>query len=267
MKVLVVSGSPHKEGMTVRVLKEASKGAKEEGAEVEFVTLADRRIKPCMDCDPSPCWEKLDCNIKDDEGLRLREAMALCDAFIFGAPVYFLSLCGLAKDFMDRMRYSKEHEGKPALPLAVAGGTGKGCVFALQEACRWLVMLGFRPFFPIAVTRYNFDVSLVEARERARLLLKMEREPYSGLWDMAKHYESTPMMRWGMAEELAYLARIEVEAIRRKGFPQEAVGAEQKLEKGLLLLEEGRKGEAFPLLAEAQEEAMSIFNRLSQEGI
>jgi len=265
MRVVVISGSPHKDGMTAKVLREAAEGAREAGAQVEIISLAERRVRPCLDCEPAPCWERMDCNIKDDDGLALRKELAEADALIFGAPVYFLSVNGLAKDFMDRMRYAKEQEGKPAFPIAVAGGTGKGCILALQDICRWLVMLGFRPYWPLPVTRYDFDIALVEARERGRRLLGLERRPYSGLHDMVAHYESTPMMRWGMAEELAHLARVEIEAIRRRGQAREASQAREELDYGLLLLEMGRRDEALRHLANSQERAMEAFNRLFGE--
>jgi len=265
VRVLAISGSPHLEGMTAKLVGEAARGAKEAGAEVEFVALAGLTIKPCLDCEPAPCWEEMDCNIRDDEGLPLRRKVAEADALIFGAPVYFLSVNGLAKGFMDRVRYAEEQNGKPALPIAVAGGTGKGCVFALQEICRWLVMIGFRPLWPLPATRYDFEVALAEARERGRRLVAVGRRPFSGLAEMVGHYESTPMMLWGMEEELAYLARVEVEAIRRRGRPEEASPAMAKLEQGLSLLQLGRREEALRLLSEAQEEAMRVFDRLFGE--
>ncbi len=262
MKVLAISGSPHPNGLTAKLVEEAAKGAEEAGAKVERIRLAEKKVLPCRACPNSPCWTEMDCAIKDDDGLELRRLLNEADALIFGAPVYFLSVNGLAKDFMDRMRTYGEG-GKPALPIAVAGGTGKGCITAVQEICRWMAILGFRPLSPLPVTRYDFDIALVEARQRGRRLCQEPKKPYEGLADIIAYCESLPFMRYGMAEELAYLARIAIEAICRKGRPEEASGAREKLEQGLALIHQGRYHEALPLLAQAQEESMEIFNRLS----
>lgn len=125
MDVLAVCGSPHPDGLTAQLTKGAARGAEEAGAKVEMVLLAQRMVKPCRNCPDARCWDEMECNTGDDEGLELRRRMKDCDALIVSAPVYFLSVNGLAKDFMDRMRCYGE-SGKPALPIAVAGGTGKG---------------------------------------------------------------------------------------------------------------------------------------------
>jgi len=158
MKVLAVCGSPHKEGLSPSLLKSAVEGAKEVGAEVEVVLLAEKKVKPCIACPSPPCWSEMECNIKDD-GLYLRKLFNECDGLIISVPVYFLGINGLAKDFIDRMRHYGEN-GKPAFPIAAAGGTGKGCVKALQDLATSLTIFGFRVVMPMPVTRYNAEEAL-----------------------------------------------------------------------------------------------------------
>ena len=124
MKTLVISGSPHRNGLCVKLSKEIIRGVEEAGGEAELVILADKNINPCLACEKPPCWQKMECKIKDD-ALELKRKLNDSDALAFLTPVYFLSVNGLAKNFMDRMRYYGKN-GKPALAIAVAGGTGKG---------------------------------------------------------------------------------------------------------------------------------------------
>lgn len=153
--------------------------------------------------------------------------------------------------------------GKPALAVAVAGGTGKGCILTLQDVCLWLIMLGFRPINPLPVTRYNLDVALVEARMRGKRIAQLKPQPFSNLAEKIFYYESLPYMRDGIINEIAFLAREAINGILRRGRPDLATQAIQKIEKGEALLRIGRIEEGLKFITEAQEESMSIFNSLS----
>ena len=262
MKVLVVSGSPHRDGLCMKFAREVSEGIKETGGEAELITLAEKRIGPCLACEKSPCWQEMKCRVEDD-ALELRRKLNSSDALVFIAPVYFLSVNGLAKDFMDRMRYYGEN-GKPALAIAVAGGTGKGCLLALQDICRWLIILGFRPISPLPVTRYNLDVALVEARSRSKWLTKLKPQPFSSLAERIAYYESLPYMKHGMVDEIIYLAREAIEGIIRLGKPDLAAEPRRKLEIGEALLRIGRFNDGLKLVTEVQEESMEIFNSMTR---
>lgn len=245
----------------MKLAREAAEGVKEVDGEVELITLAEKHIGPCLACEHPLCWQKMECRVGDD-ALELRRKLNDSDGLVFIAPVYFLSVNGLAKDFMDRMRYYGE-TGKPALAVAVAGGTGKGCISALQDICRWLIILGFRPINPLLVTRYNLDVALVEARIRGRWLAKLKPQPFSDLAERIAYYESLPYMKYGMTDEIIYLAREAIEGIVRRGKPDLAAKPRIKLEMGEALLKVGKFNDGLKLVTEAQEESMRVFNSIA----
>ena len=261
MKTLVISGSPHRNGLCVKLSKEIIRGVEEAGGEAELVILADKNINPCLACEKPPCWQKMECKIKDD-ALELKRKLNDSDALAFLTPVYFLSVNGLAKNFMDRMRYYGKN-GKPALAIAVAGGTGKGCILSLQDICQWLIMLGFRPINPLPVTRYNLDVAFVEVKIRSKRIAQLKPQPFSNLTEKIFYYESLPYMKDGMVNEIAFLAREAINGILRRGRPDLAVGAIEKLEKGEALLRLGKFEEGLKLITSAHEESMIIFNSLT----
>lgn len=99
MKVLGICCSPRLHGNTEILLREALKSAKEAGAEIELVTIADKTIKGCEGCES--CAETKKCNIQDDMQdifPKLLEA----DGIIFGVPVYFWTVNSQAKAIIDR---------------------------------------------------------------------------------------------------------------------------------------------------------------------
>ena len=49
-KVMIINGSPRKNFNTAKLLKEATRGAQETGAEVETVNLYDLNYKGCISC-------------------------------------------------------------------------------------------------------------------------------------------------------------------------------------------------------------------------
>ena len=50
MKVILVNGSPHKEGCTYTALKEVEKTLNEEGVETEIFWIGNKAISGCIGC-------------------------------------------------------------------------------------------------------------------------------------------------------------------------------------------------------------------------
>jgi multimeric flavodoxin WrbA len=99
MKILGISGSPRKNGVTVAMLDEALKAAQGDGAEVELYSVSGKNIQPCDGC--WGCRGTGECHIKDDMQ-ELYGKMLGADGIIFGTPVYFWGMTAQAKAVMDR---------------------------------------------------------------------------------------------------------------------------------------------------------------------
>ncbi|MBX4266950.1 flavodoxin family protein [Clostridium estertheticum] len=103
MKILALNGSPRGEkGNTEVILKQFLKGCKKAGAAIETVYLKDKNIKHCNGC--FSCWTKTPgiCIYKDDmEGLLVKVSEA--DIIVYATPLYYFTVTGIMKDFMDRM--------------------------------------------------------------------------------------------------------------------------------------------------------------------
>ncbi len=109
MNVIAINGSPRKKWNTATLLENALEGASSQGAETEMFHLYDYDFKGCMSC--FACKTKDgksygQCALKDDLTPVL-EKINDADAVILGSPVYFSSVSGEMKSFMERMLFPK----------------------------------------------------------------------------------------------------------------------------------------------------------------
>ena len=100
MKILALIGSPRgMKGNTGRLLEEVLTGVREEGGEVEIVSLAQAALQPCVACDA--CHKTGICHLHDDYET-IKEQLLGCDAFILASPNYIFSVTAQMKTFFDR---------------------------------------------------------------------------------------------------------------------------------------------------------------------
>lgn len=104
MKVLLVNGSPHKEGCTYTALCEVSDTLKQEGIETEIFWIGNKPMGSCIAC--KACVKSGKC-VFDDAVNRFREKAYEADGFIFGSPVHYAGVSGNMTAFMDRLFYSE----------------------------------------------------------------------------------------------------------------------------------------------------------------
>jgi multimeric flavodoxin WrbA len=109
--IMILCGSPRRNGNTNRVVKWFAEGASAAGAEVEIVDTARMNYKTrgciaCMGCQGS---EEFQCTIEDEAQpviARIPEA----DVLVMATPVYWFGPTAQLKLFMDRM-FSLVKEG------------------------------------------------------------------------------------------------------------------------------------------------------------
>lgn len=98
-KVLILSGSPRKNGNSDILCDEFAKGALEAGHEVEKIRVAEKKIGYCRAC--YACRGTGVCAIKDDMAEVLQK-MIDSDVIVFASPVYFYSIDAQLKALIDR---------------------------------------------------------------------------------------------------------------------------------------------------------------------
>lgn len=146
MKVMLVNGSPHKNGCTNRALKEVAEQLEREGVESEIFWVGSS-VQGCTAC--GSCKKTGEC-VFDDRVRTFVEAAAEADGFVFGTPVYYGSCAGGVKSFMDRVFFSgrRNLEDKPAATVASCRRGGASMAFAqlsmMYEMCN----------MPVATSQY-----------------------------------------------------------------------------------------------------------------
>jgi multimeric flavodoxin WrbA len=117
MKVLLVNGSPHKNGCTFTALDEVARTLNEEEIQTEIFHIGAKPIAGCIAC--HTCSKKERCVFNDVVNDFLDIAIEF-DGFIFGTPVYFASANGAMTSFMDRIFYTDLCSGKKSFYLKPA---------------------------------------------------------------------------------------------------------------------------------------------------
>lgn len=98
-KILILSGSPRKNGNSDILCDEFMRGALEAGNEVEKIRVAEKSIGYCRAC--YACRETGVCAIKDDMAEVLQK-MIDADVIVLASPVYFYSIDAQLKAVIDR---------------------------------------------------------------------------------------------------------------------------------------------------------------------
>lgn len=109
MKVLLVNGSPHKDGSTNRALQEIAKTLQEEGIGAEIYHIGMNPISGCRGC--GACAKLGKCIINDNVNEFVEKAKDF-DGFVFGAPVHYGSAGGNISAFLDRAFFSAFYGNK-----------------------------------------------------------------------------------------------------------------------------------------------------------
>ena len=100
MKVLMLNGSPHKNGSTYTALTVVGEELKKYGIDYEIMWVGNKPLSGCIAC--SSCKQTGKCFI-DDKVNEFMEKGKECDGFVFGSPVYYASATGQITSFMDRL--------------------------------------------------------------------------------------------------------------------------------------------------------------------
>lgn len=98
-KVLVITTSLRKNSNSTALANAFVKGAKENGNEVEAISLIDKSIAFCRGC--LACQRIQKCVIRDDAA-EIVEKMKNADVIAFATPIYYYEMSGQMKTLLDR---------------------------------------------------------------------------------------------------------------------------------------------------------------------
>jgi multimeric flavodoxin WrbA len=135
MRVLGISGSPRRGGNTDILIETALAELATAGIQPEFISLADRPVKPCVACRGCFSADEIRCVQEDPAFEGVLEKFAAADGILVGSPVYFGSATPQIIALLDRVGYvARRHpellRRKVGAAIVVARRAGQNFTFA-----------------------------------------------------------------------------------------------------------------------------------------
>jgi multimeric flavodoxin WrbA len=116
MTVFGINGSPRKKWNTSTLLMKSLEGAASQGADTELIHLYDLDYKGCKSCFACKIIDgphNGKCALKDDLSLILKRIEKEADAIIIGTPIYFGSMTGEMRSFLERLLFPMIQYSQP----------------------------------------------------------------------------------------------------------------------------------------------------------
>lgn len=128
MNVLMINGSPRKDGNTTITVNEMVKIFESENIEVEVVQVGTMDIRGCIAC--GSCHKTGKC-VFDDIVNTLHDKLAAADGVVIASPVYYASANGSLISLLDRLFYSNRSDltMKVGASIAIARRGGASATF------------------------------------------------------------------------------------------------------------------------------------------
>ncbi|MBE6830284.1 MAG: NAD(P)H-dependent oxidoreductase [Ruminococcaceae bacterium] len=185
MKVLILSGTPKKEGLCCSCVEAAYAGAKKGGADCEIIRLCDYGLVRCAMCGDGwgICRDEHTCIFGVDGFTQIQQKIAKADALILDTPVYWGDMTEAMKAFFDRFRRCEARKGesgamagKSVLLIASPGGSGNGMISCLEQMERLCRHLSAKIYDFIGVNRWNSSYKIAAIEEAAASMVRGAKE-------------------------------------------------------------------------------------------
>ena len=147
MKVLMLNGSPRKNGNTSIALREMEKIFKQEGIETELIHVGNKGIRSCIAC--GACSEKGKC-VFDDIVNEIAPKFEECDGLVVGSPVYYASANATLVALLTRLFYSTSFDKTMKVGASVVCARRGGLSATFDELNKFFTISGM----PVASSRY-----------------------------------------------------------------------------------------------------------------
>lgn len=137
MKVLLINGSPHKEGCTYTALKEVADTLEANGIKTEMMYLGVKPIAGCIAC--GNCQKTGKCFVDD----RVNEFIAKLpeiDGIVLGSPVYYAGASGQITSFLDRAFFAGSGKFEGKLGAAVVSCRRGGASATFDQLNKYFTM-------------------------------------------------------------------------------------------------------------------------------
>ncbi len=198
-KVLILNGSPHKNGCTARALDEMIKVFTEEGVETELIQVGNKAIRGCIAC--NSCAGTGRC-VFDDLVNEVAPKFEEADGLVVGSPVYYGSPNGNLLSLMDRLFYSTHFSKHMKVGASVVSCRRGGNTASFDVLNKYFTISAM----PVASSTYWNQVHGFSAE------------------DVEKDREGLQTMR-NLARNMSFMIRAFKDAREKYGYPTPETGA------------------------------------------
>ena len=131
MKVLLVNGSPRKNGNTMRALQEVAGSLEKEGLETEIVWIGNKPVRGCAACYQCKTKDLGKCVFADDVANGIIEKLKDSDGIVIGSPTYYGQPNGALLAVWQRVCFAGTAyvKAKPAASVAICRRGGSTAAF------------------------------------------------------------------------------------------------------------------------------------------
>ena len=147
MKVLIINGSPRKEGNTSIAVAEMEKIFKSLDVEVETVQIGNKDVRGCIAC--NSCGKTGKCVFNDIVN-ELAPKFEAADGLVVATPVYYASANATLIACLDRLFYSTHFDKTMKVGASVVCARRGGCSATFDELNKYFTISGM----PVASSRY-----------------------------------------------------------------------------------------------------------------
>ena len=147
MKVLLINGSPHVDGVIALALKELSDTLNRCDIETEMIHVGNKDIRGCIAC--RSCKKTGKCVFDDcvnEIAFKLKDA----DGLVVGAPVYYGSANSTVVSLLTRLFYSINYDLSMKVGASVVSARRSGCTATFDELNKFFTISGM----PIVSSTY-----------------------------------------------------------------------------------------------------------------
>ena len=147
LKVLLLNGSPRKNGNIALAFQEMEQVFRENGVETENILLGREAVRGCIACET--CRKNNKC-VFDDIVNELAVKFEAADGLVIGSPVYYGSANGTLMSALQRLFYSTHFDKTLKVGASVVSARRSGCTAAFDELNKFFTLSNM----PVATSQY-----------------------------------------------------------------------------------------------------------------
>ena len=137
LKVLILNGSPRKNGNTSVAIGEMEKVFAQSGVEAETVQIGQLDVRGCIAC--GTCFERGKC-VFDDIVNELAPKFEAADGLVIASPVYYASANATLIACLDRLFYSTHFDKTMKVGASVVCARRGGCSATFDELNKYFTI-------------------------------------------------------------------------------------------------------------------------------